>query len=470
MTVPLCPGCLQRDAIIATLLQRTEQLEAKVRELEARLGLNSSNSSLPPSQNPLHAPKPTAKTPSKRRPGGQPGHQGHHKTRLPPNRVQHTIALVPSHCENCSAPLPAQPQPGDPEPTWHQVRELPAFTAIVTEFQGHARTCPCCQHTTREVIPPEITADSFGPRFQATLSYLAGCQHVSKRGLEEIVESLFGVPVSLGTIANLEQKTSAALASPYQEILEAVQQADVKNVDETSWKKAGQKRWLWVAVTSVAIFFAVKVRRSTEALRSFLGENPKGVVGSDRYSAYSFLAEEQRQICWSHLKRDFQAMAERTGKAQAVGEGLLVVLKEVFRCWWLFRRGKRSRAWFAKQVQKRLHDEVENLLLSGLTCGCAKTAETCRNILEIEEALWTFAYKEGVEPTNNVAERALRTAVIWRKKSFGSRSEGGCEFVGRLLSVVQTVKLRGGRVLDYLTETIRAHRHGLSAPSVLATL
>jgi transposase len=470
MTEPLCPGCQQRDALIATLLQRVEQLEAKVNELEARLGQNSSNSSLPPSQNPLNAPKPAAKTPSGRKPGGQPGHQGHHKTRLPAERLRHTIALIPSRCEACSAPLPAQPQPHDPEPTWHQVAELPAFSALVTEFQGHARACPCCRHVTREAIPQEITQDSFGPRFQATLSYLAGCQHVSKRGLEEIVEGLFGVPVSLGAIANLEQKTSAALALPHQEILRAIQQADVKNVDETSWKKAGQKRWLWVAVTGVAVFFAVKLRRSAEALRSFLGENPKGVVGSDRFSAYGFLPEGQRQACWSHLKRDFQAMAERAGKAKEVGEGLLGVVKEVFGCWRRVREGKRSRDWFAGQVAKRFHPEVEGLLLRGLESGCAKTAETCCNILEIEEALWTFAHAEGVEPTNNAAERALRTAVIWRKKSFGSRSEAGCEFVGRLLSVAQTVRLRGGRVLDYLTEAICAYRQGLPAPTVLVPL
>lgn len=171
-----------------------------------------------------------------------------------------------------------------------------------------------------------------------------------------------------------------------------------------------------------------------------------------------------------HLKRDFQAMAERDSEAKAVGEGLLGVLKEVFTGWRRVREGKRTRGWFARQVEARFHQEVERLLLRGLASGCAKTAQTCCNLLEVEEALWTFAFTEGVEPTNNAAERALRTAVIWRKKSFGSRSEAGCEFVGRLLSVAQTVRLRGGRVLDYLTEAIRAHRHGLSAPSVLATL
>ncbi|MFO0845978.1 MAG: IS66 family transposase [Gemmataceae bacterium] len=366
--------------------------------------------------------------------------------------------------------MPAQPQPGDPEPTWHQVAELPAVAAVVTEFLGHARACPCCRHVTREAIPREITQDAYGPRLQAALSHLAGCQHVSKRGLEEVVETLFGVPVSLGTIANLEQKTSQALAGPHQEILEAVQRAGVKNVDETSWKQAGRRRWLWVAVTTAAVFFAVKLRRSASALRSFLGEAPRGGVGSDRFSAYGFLPQGQRQACWAHLKRDFQAMAERQGKAKEVGEGLLLVVKEVFAAWRRVRAGERGRAWFARRVEARLRPEAEGLLLRGLESGCAKTAETCCNILELDGALWTFAHTEGMEPTSNAAERALRTAVIWRKKSFGSRSEAGCEFVGRLLSVAQTVKLHGGRVLDYLTEAIRAHRHGSPAPPVLATL
>jgi transposase len=210
MAEPLCPGCRDRDAVIATLLQRVGQLETKVQDLEARLDQNSSNSCLPPSQNPLSAPRPAPKKPSGRKPGGRPGHEGHRKTRLPAERVRHTIALVPSRCENCSAPLPARPQANDPLPTWHQVAELPAFSAVVTEFQGHARTCPFCRHVTREAIPAEITADASGPRLQAALSYLAGCQHVSKRGLEDLAEGLFGVPVSLGTIANLERKTSAA--------------------------------------------------------------------------------------------------------------------------------------------------------------------------------------------------------------------------------------------------------------------
>jgi transposase len=376
--------------------------------------------------------------------------------------------LVPARCQKCAAALPQTAQPGDPEPTWHQVAELPRSPVVVTEFQGHARTCPCCQHVTRCAIPKEITADSFGPRLQAALSYLAGCQHVSKRGLEEVVETVFGVPVGLGTIANLERKTSAALAGPHQDILSAVRQAPVKYTDETSWKQAGKLRWLWVAVTRVAVCLVVQLRRSASAMRQLLGNRPEGVVVSDRFGAYAGLPLTQRQLCWAHLKRDFQAMAERTGKAKAVGEGLSEVVTNLFWCWRRFRQGTRSRAWLQRQVAKRFRPEAEALLLRGLSSGCARTAETCCNILEAEEAMWTFAFSEDVEPTNNAAERALRGAVIWRKKSFGSQSEAGCELVGRLLSVVQTVRLRGGKVLDYLTEAVNAHRHGLPAPSVLA--
>src|SRR5262245_18204274 len=468
MSEPSCPGCRDRDALVAARRRSVELLEARVRDLEARLGRNSANSSLPPSANPPQAQKPKAKKRSRRKRGGQHGHQGHHKARLPASRVNHTIALVPSHCEKCHSRLPQTPQPGDPEPTWHQVAELPRSPVVVTEFQGHARACPCCRHVTREPIPKGITADGFGPRLQAALSYLAGCQHVSKRGLEEVVETVLGVPVGLGTIANLERKTSAALAAPHQDILEAVRQAEAKYTDETSWKQAGSLRWLWVAVTSVAVGLVVQLRRSASAMRQLLGEKPKGVVVSDRFGAYSSLPLAQRQVCWAHLKRDFKAMAERAGEAKAVGDGLSGVVTNLFWCFRRVRQGKRGRAWLQKQVAQRFRPEVESLLLRGLDSGCDRTAETCCNILEVEEALWTFVFTDGVEPTNNAAERALRGAVIWRKKCFGSQSEAGCEFVGRLLSVVQTVKLRGGSVLDYLTEAIRAHRHGLPAPSVLA--
>jgi transposase len=282
MSEPTCPGCRERDAIIAALLQRVAQLEEQVRDLQARLGRNASNSSLPPSANPPAAPKPVTKKPSGRQAGGQPGHQGHTRTRLPPERLAHVIPLIPSHCAQCHTPLPPQASPHDPTPTWHQFAELPRVAAVVTEFQGHARTCPACAHVTHEAIPVALTRHAFGPRLSAALSYLNGSQYVSKRGQGEVAETLFGVPLSLGSVVALQGEVSATLAGPHQEALQAVRAADIKNVDETSWKQAGQKRWLWVAVTTGVLAFLIHRRRGADGLQALLGEQPDSATKSMR--------------------------------------------------------------------------------------------------------------------------------------------------------------------------------------------
>ena len=468
MSEPSCPGCAQRDATILALQQRVEELERQVKDLLQRLGLNASNSSLPPSANPPQAKPPVVKRKTGRKTGGQPGHPGHHRLRLPRHRVQHVIALVPARCEACHAPLPHQPSPADPEPTWHQLAELPKVSAVVTEFQGHARTCQGCGHVTREAIPAEIRAHAFGPRLAATLSYLAGSQHVSQRGLEDVSEVVFGVPLSLGSVTALQEQVSQALQPGHQEIACAVRQAEVKNADETSWKQAGQKRWLWAAVTATAALFVIHARRGAAGLVALLGEAIHGLVGSDRWSAYHLIPVARRQLCWAHLRRDFQAMIDRGGAAAAVGADLLLNSDMLFELWYKVRDGTRSRAWLSRQIDGWLREEVRDLLERGAACACAKTAGVCAEVLKLEPALWTFARHEGLEPTNNAAERALRPAVIKRKRSFGCHSQAGCRFVERLLSVTQTLRLQQRPVLDYLVEALVAHRHGLPAPKLLA--
>lgn len=460
MTEPTCPTC-------AVLLRRVEQLEQRIRDLESRLAQNASNSSLPPSANPPGAPTPVTKKPTGNKPGAQPGHPGHVRRRLPPERLTHVVALVPSHCERCRTPLPAQPGPGDPEPSWHQVAELPRLAAVVTEFQGHARTCPCCGHLTREAIPAQIRAHSLGDRLAAVVSYLGACQHVSQRGLEEVVETVFGVPVSLGTVASVQGQMSQALAVAHQEVVAEVRRAPVKHVDETGWKQGGKRRWLWTAVSATAAAFLIHLRRGAAALRALLGEGVTGILCSDRWSAYRAVPLGQRQICWAHLRRDFTAMGERGGPAAEVGAELLFASDALFGLWYKVRDGTRGRRWLARQVDGWLRAEVQTWLQAGAACPCAKTAGVCAEILKVEEALWTFARVEGLGPTNNAAERALRPAVLWRKGSFGCHSEGGCRFVERLLSVAQTLRLRQRPVLDYLVEALAAHRHGLPAPKLL---
>lgn len=466
MGVPSCPGCVQRDARIAALERRVAELEALVRDLTSRLGTHSANSSLPPSANPPGAPKPVVKPKSRRRRGGQPGHPPHLKQLLPAERVNRVQAFVPKRCDACQADLPATPAPGDPGPTRFQSIELPRVVAVVTEYQGHARTCPACGRVTRAVIPAEVRAHSVGPRLAATLSYFTGCHGVSKRGVEEIAEAVFDAPVALGTVAKLEQEVSAALAAPHQEALDAVRAAPVKHADETSWKLAGKLCWLWAAASAGVAAFVVHARRNAAALAALLGTEIHGILCSDRWHTYSCVPEQRRQVCWAHLKRDFRKVVDRGGPSVRVGRVGLRLVKKVFAAWRAFRDGQLTR----RRLQEELAPVVRRMnrvLLEGWTGDDPTVATFCANVLELEQALWTFTRHDGVEPTNNLVERLLRRAVLWRKRSFGSQSAAGCQFVARILTVVQTRRLQGRNVLDYLHDALRAHRAGQTCPSLV---
>ena len=459
MDAPSCPGCRQREETIAGLRQR-------LAALEAQLGRNATNSSTPPSANPPGAPKLAPKKPSGRQTGAQPGHTAHLRRRLPPERVQRIRDFVPRHCQRCRAPLPPLPAPDDPEPTWHQAAELPKLAAEVTEYRGHFRTCPGCGTRNHAAIPADLKAHSVGPRLAATLAYLAGRHHLSQRGLEELAEDVFDVPLSLGTVGHLAEQTSAALAPAHAEAVQAVRAAAVKNVDETGWKLAGARCWLWAAATVTVAAFVIHSRRSLAGLTALLGDVIAGIVGSDRWSVYQKVAPGRWQVCWAHLKRDFQAMVDRNNAGSTIGDDLLLLTGVLFGWWHRVRAGTLSRRTFGRYAAS-LREDVLAVLEQGRACGCAKTAATCRELLAVEESLWTFVRVEGVEPTNNHIERVLRLAVLWRKKSFGSRSDGGCRFVERLLTVVQTRRLQGRPVLDYLYDALVAHRAGLPAPKLI---
>jgi transposase len=468
MQAPDCSGCRARDARLGEQEARIAALEEEVRQLKALLGRNASNSSLPPSANPLGAPKPVVKKKSKRRPGGQPGHPPRLKQLLPPERVQHFIPIVPPQCQHCQAALPAQAGPHDPPPTRFQVIELPSITAEVTEYQGHARICPCCGALTQAAIPPALRAHSIGPRLTATLSYLTGCHGVSKRGVEEIADHVFAAPVALGTVVNLEHEVSAALATPHAEALVAVREAAVKHADETSWKLAGRLHWLWAAATVSVAVFLIHAKRSAAGLTALLGAQVHGIVCSDRWGVYNRLAVACRQLCWAHLKRDFQKIVDRGGPSQAVGRQGLKIVHKVFAAWHAFQDGQVTRAQLEAQLDP-VALRLNRVLLEGAILGeDATVAAFCENVLALEPALWTFVTTEGVEPTNNFMERLLRRAVLWRKRSFGSWSQEGCRFVERILTVVQTRRLQDKNVLEYLHDAVLAHRAGQPSPKLLA--
>jgi transposase len=460
MDVPQCPGCQERDARIA-------ELERRLSALEARLKTNSSNSSTPPSANPLGAKPPVTKKKKKRKRGGQAGHPPHLKRLFPLEQVTHIEPLVPAKCSGCQAPLPRAASPGDPEPKRFQVVELPKIAVDVTEYQAHGRTCPNCGILTQATVPAEIRAHSVGPALTATLSYLSGCHGMSKRGVEEFSDTVLGAPIALGTVANLEQEVSAALAPAHQEAIEAVRRAQVKFADETSWKLWGKLCWLWAAAMAGAAVFVIHAKRGAQGLAAILGESIEGIVHSDRWHVYLQVPEKRRQLCWAHLKRDFQKIVDCGGPSLFVGRRGLRIVRELFVAWHAFQAGTITRSRL-QQLLAPLDRRLGRTLVEGALGDDARVAKFCENLLNLESALWTFTRVEGVEPTNNYMERLVRLAVLWRRRSFGCNSVVGCRFVERILTVVQTCRLRNRNTIEYLREAVSAHRAGKPCPALLA--
>jgi transposase len=294
--------------------------------------------------------------------------------------------------------------------------------------------------------------------------------HLSRRTTVGVLRDLFGVPLSVGALSACEQTVSAAVAHPVAEAHAYAQEHDgAVHADETGWRERRQRAWLWVLVSPLVTVFLVHAQRGTVAARALLGECLQAILVSDRWSAYAFWATEQRQVCWAHLLREFQAFTERGGAAARVGRALQRETKLMFAWWAQVRDGTRSRRQFwldMRPVRRR----VEAQLRRGVARADAKTAATCRDLLARAPALWTFVDLPDVEPTNNAAERALRSAVLWRKNSFGSHSPAGSRFAERMLTIAATLKQQHRNVVDYLTEACVAALHGKPAPSLLPTL
>ena len=464
--LPGCPGCAARDKLIAELLGRIAALERRVKDLEERLGQNSSNSHRPPSSDPPGAPSRPAKPKSERKRGGQPGHDGATRELLPTEAVDQVIIYRPEVCEVCHAPLAALPSEKDPLPRRHQVWELRDKPCYVTEHQEHACTCTKCGHVTRAQMPAEVACSSFGPKLSGTEAFLTGACGVSRRQVQEIFEDVLEVPIGVGSVSNLEKETTAALGDVHQEAGVHVREAATKNLDETGWKKKGEKCWLWACATALVAFFVIHPSRGKEGFKALMGRVLKGIFNSDRWHIYAARARRARQVCWSHLARDFQKLVDRGGESKIIGEKAKQVVQDIFLVWKDFKNGGIDRETLAMCL-RTVQTSFEALMRQGTRVTHESTAKFCQNLLDLGPALWTFIRVEGVEPTNNHAERALRRAVIWRKRSFGADSEGGCRFVERVMTAVMSRRLQKLPVLTFLEAAIRAYRSGQKAPSLV---
>lgn len=445
----------EAQAIIRLLL-------TKIAELEARLNKTPRNSSLPPSSEHPHAkPKPKRRKSGRKR-GGQPGHPKHERTLIPVEQCTQVVSLLPENCRRCGESLVGS----DSEPLRHQVWEIPEIKPLVTEYQLHRLTCPACSASTCGQLPPGVPQGQAGPRLIALTALLMGCFKQSKRRVALFLEQVLNQPCSPGWVVKLQNRATAAVTPAYQELAAQLPTEPVLGIDESPTKEAQAKSWLWTFVAANYTFFALRTTRAATVLHELLTDAFDGVVNCDRAKMYWNIGRPQ--WCWAHLKRDFQALIDHPDhQVRRLGRDLMRPTRELFRHWARYRDGTITRAGMLR-LMRPIREEVDRLLLRGAFSGNSKLTGMCEPLYDHREWLWSFLDVEGVEPTNNVSERALRPAVIWRKLSFGTQSASGSRFVETILTIVETCHRQSRNSFDYLTAAVQAHFARQPTPSLLA--
>jgi transposase len=464
--------------LVVHLVAENQELKDRLSRIEEQLRQNSQNSSKPPSQDGFGKKVSALKAKSKKQRGGQPGHGGHQPKFYELSEEDSVQDHRPEVCRVCGEVLTGK----DPKPHRHQIVDLPQLRPKITEHRFHELICQVCGAATRAQRPKTVGASQYGERLSAVVGLLSSENYQSHRKVQTLLHRLFGIEISIASVNRLRNEMSDAISIPVQAAHEYIKGVPVLHSDETSFKQGNadgqnserKKGWLWTIVTTSVVVFKVALSRSKAVVQGLIGQDYAGIVISDRYRGYEWLDVSQRQLCWAHIKRDLTAMTERTGVSKEIGEVLLVHEEVLFELWYQVRDGTLSRAAFQVQVcilrqsfKTELEQAVKLINSPNEKSPLAKTLGTCQELLKWEGALWTFAFEEGVEPTNNAAEQALRPAVIWRRLSFGSQSAAGSEFVARILTVITTLKVQGRDVLEFLTQACQSARFGQPMPSLL---
>jgi transposase len=449
--------------------------EKQIADLERQLAgrkKDSTNSSKPPSSDGPGAARRVkpARCRGRRKPGGQKGHPGCHRELQPLERVDKTVAVLPSDCRHCGQALPQQMEQAQTRGEVHryQVTELPPLRAHITEYQCYKVGCPHCGRATRAELPAQVRVCAFGPRLAGLIAYLTVGLRIPRRGVEQLLATALGIEISLGSTQKLIEESSEALAATCQELERQLPRESVLNSDETGWRSRGDRRWLWALVAGSFVFFTVAATRSSKVLIHLLGTVFAGILCSDRFGAYLKYHKGRAQFCWAHLKRDLLGIQEfaRTTDAERFCRDALALTARLFRLWHRFRGGGLDRAELILKsipLQKRFF----RLCQQHLDSGDKEVRVLATAMFQHCDRLFAFLEHPGVEPTNNSAERALRHAVIWRKGSFGNQSSKGEAATARLLTVARTCVMQRRNALEFLCDSVSRHRAGQPSPSLL---
>lgn len=445
-------------AFVESLMLRVSSLETQLAEARK----TPDNSSIPPSTEHPHAktPKPS-RSKSKRKQGGQKGHKRHTRTLIPTEQCSEVIVLHPPNCRRCGEALDGD----DPEPLRHQVWELPKIEPLVTEYQQHRRTCCRCGESTCAPLPAGVPTGQSGPRLVAFTGLLMGHFRQSRRRAAFFIQDFLGMPCCPALTVKMQNQVADALAGPYDELKDALASQNSVSMDETPTRQGRSKAWLWTAVAATFAVFAIFSSRRGTALPRLLGDDYKGIINCDR--ARMYWQASRLQWCWAHLKRDIQALIDHQDhQVRRLGYDLMRQVQLMFDTWWQYKEGKISWQQFRRRMTP-IRRKVDGLLLRGVYSGNPRLTGMCEQLYEHREWLWTFVDHQGIEPTNNTAERAIRPAVIYRKLSFGTQSESGSRFIERMLTVSETCRLQQRSIFGYVTAAVEAHFEGRPAPSLL---
>jgi transposase len=462
-------------SVIGELRTENARLCAEIDDLQRRLRRDSRNSSVSPAQDP---PKSRAErrrearaklkemSKSKRKPGGQPGHEGSHRQMALPEQLNRRTDHFPESCSCGHSFDGSEERVGDP--LIHQQWELPPIRPLIFQYDLHRLRCPGCGGARLAELPAGASWSAFAPRLEAHIAMLAGVFRLSRRHVRQVVEEVFGCPISLGAVDAAIMRTSAILADPWQALRDYVQKAELVHADETSWRLAGAQQWLWLASCSLVACFRIDPHRSQAAAKELLGEDFGGFVVSDRYAGYHFLDILQQQLCWCHVIRQLVELSQRARTPGKLGKKLLKLSREVIKTHHRYLNDGHDLDWLREQLAP-LRQGMKELLEQGASGRDTRTANFCQGLLDEYDALWTFCDVKDIEIPldNNAAERALRHAVIMRRVQLGTQSEQGSRWIERILSVRETLRLQDRPVLDYLIQAATAARSGQPLPSVL---
>jgi len=449
---------------VESLLVQMADMRAEIEDLKTQVKrLTPQNSSLPPStQHPHARPTPKPKTKSKKKRGGQKGHRRAVRELVPVERCEKVIALRPENCRRCGEGLVGS----DPDPIRHQVWELPEIEPLIVEYQRHRLTCCDCGTTTCAALPSGVPTGQFGARLLAFTGLLMGHFRQSKRRAALFLSDLLNMPCCPAATVKMQNRVAEALEKPYDGLKAQLANEPQLFMDETPTKQANQKAWLWTAVAANYAVFAIFASRAATALPKLLGDQFCGIINCDRAKMY--WQAKRLQWCWAHLKRDIQALIDHHDhQVKRLGFDLKRPVEVMFIVWHKYKSGLISWETFQSDMQP-VRKEVNSLLLRGVASENKRLIGMCRELYNHREWLWTFTEIQGIEPTNNTAERALRPAVIYRKLSFGTQSEAGSRFIERMLTVCETCRLQKRSVFQWLTNAVEARLHNRPAPTLSA--